>query len=138
LDANGCQRPATCGPKLVTGTLSIEGVKDCWFGDSTKRITLGDLLSYQTNVASNSGIQYLDEIWLYGPTAPVATTTLTNILSYEDSSWTAAEGASPTNATQLTNFFIFRTNSEGTRTWNIPASTKFYGCFARGDRPNTW
>ena len=118
--------------------MTIDGAKDCWFGDATKQITLGNLLSYQAAPTSNSGIQYLDEIFLYGATAPTATTTLTNILSYEESAWTAADGSTPTNATQLTHFFLFRTNSEGTRTWNIPATTKFYGCFARGDRPNTW
>lgn len=138
LNANGCQLPPTCGPKLTTGPVSIDGVKDCWFGDTTKRLTLGDLLSYQSNTTSNSGIKYLDEILLYGTSIPTLTTTLTNILSYEESAWTAADGSAPTNATQLTNFFVFRTNSDGNRTWNIPSGTKFYGCFARGDRPDTW
>lgn len=126
----------TCGPKLISGSVTIDGVKDCWFGDTTKQLTLGTLLGYQAT--TNSGIKYIDEILLYGATIPTNTSTLSNILSYEETSWTAADGSTPTNATQLTNFFIFRANSEGTRTWNIPASTRFYGCFARGDRPNTW
>lgn len=137
LDANGCQKPATCGPKLITGNVTVDGVKDCWFGDTTKKITLGDFIGYQAS--SSSGLKYLDEVLLYGATAPTTTPSLTNIFSYEESLWTAADGSTPTNATSLSNFFILRTNSEGTRTWNIPTTgTKFYGCFARGDRPNTW
>ncbi len=137
LDTNGCQKPATCGPKLTTGAVTIDGAKDCWFGDATKKITIGDLIGYQSS--ANSGLKYLDEILLYGASAPTPTSTLTNILSYEDSLWTSADGSTPNTSTQLTNFFVFRTYSEGARTWNIPTTgTKFYGCFARGDRPNTW
>ncbi len=128
-DANGCQKPATCGPKLITGAVTVDGVKDCWFGDVAKKITLGDLIGYQTS--PSSGLKYLDEVVLYGATVPTTTSLLSNIFSYEESSWTAADGSTPTNSTQLSNFFILRTYSEGTRTWNIPSNTKFYGCFAR-------
>ena len=122
----------------MTGPVTIDGIKDCWFGDTTKRITLGDFIGYQSS--TNSGLRYLDEILLYGATAPAATApSLTNIFSYEESTWTAAEGNAPTNSAQLSNFFVLRTNSDGARTWNIPTTgTKFYGCFSRGDRPNTW
>ncbi len=137
LDINGCQLPATCGPKLTTGPVKIDGARDCWFGDTTKKITLGDFIGYQSS--ANSGLKYLDEILLYGTTAPTPTSTLTNIFSYEEPLWTSADGSTPNTSTQLSNFFVLRTYSDGARTWNIPTTgTKFYGCFARGDRPNTW
>lgn len=138
-NANGCQLPPTCGPKIITGSVTIDSPKDCWFGDVTRRITLNDFLSYQATPGANSGLKYLDEILFYGASVPTATTSLSNILSYEDAVWTAADGSTPTMTTQLTNFFVLRTNSNGTRTWNMPTGgVKFYGCFARGDRPNTW
>lgn len=83
-DANGCIKAPTCTAKLITGPVTVDGVKDCWFGDATKKITLGELASYQANPGTNSGIKYLDEILLYGAAAPTANESLTNIFSYEE------------------------------------------------------
>lgn len=136
-DANGCQLAPTCGPRLITGPVSISDVKDCWFGDTTRRITLADLIGYQATPGSNSGLIYMDEVLLYGATAQ-STNTQTNIFSFEESEWIAGE-STVAMSTQLTNFFALRTNSPGTRTWNIPTTgVKFYGCFSRGDQPTTW
>ncbi len=122
----------------ITGPVSISDIKDCWFGDTTRRITLADFIGYQATPSTNSGLIYMDEVLLYGATAPAANAQMTNIFSYEESEWIAGEDTVATS-TQLTNFFAFRTNSPGTRTWNIPTTgIKFYGCFSRDDRPTTW
>lgn len=137
-DANGCQLTPTCGPRLITGAVTIDGVKDCWFGDTTRRITLADLIGYQATPSTSSGLIYTDEVLLYGAAAPIANEQATNSFSYEESEWIAGEDIVATS-TQLTNFFAFRTNSPGTRTWNIPTTgIKFYGCFSRDDRPTIW
>lgn len=122
----------------ITGPVSISDIKDCWFGDTTRRITLADFIGYQATPSTNSGLIYMDEVLLYGGTAPAANAQMTNIFSYEESEWIAGDDTVATS-TQLTNFFAFRTNSPGTRTWNIPTTgIKFYGCFSRDDRPTTW
>lgn len=139
----GCQVPPTCEPKVTTGPVSInEAGKDCWFGDASKRITLGEFLGYQSNPSVSSGLLVnSDAIGLFGSSAPSSNTPLSNLLTYEEVNGTAQWIADTTvsNSTQLTNFFVFRTTSEGTRTWNIPANgIKFYGCFTRGDKPTVW
>jgi hypothetical protein len=118
--------------------MTIEPQKDCWFGDASKKMTLGELLGYQTS--SGSGIGYLDDIILYGATAPDSTSVPTNMLSLEENNlWVKSDGSTANTSLELSNFFVFRTSaSTNARTWNIPASVKFYGCFSRNDRPNTW
>ena len=81
-DTNGCQIAPTCTPKLTIGTVTIDGAKDCWFGDITKKITLGDFIGYET--PAGSGIKYLDEILFYGSTSPETNLSPINILSYEE------------------------------------------------------
>lgn len=62
------------------------------------------------------------------------------MLSLEENNlWVKSDGAQASMNFELSNFFIFRTSgSTNTRTWNIPSGVKFYGCFSRNDRPNTW
>lgn len=128
----------------TTTPVSIVDIKDCWFGDNSQSPapTLTQFLAYQSDLSTNSGLKYLDELILYGNTIPAIGESITNILSYEETAWTSATGVSITGSTQLPNFFILRINSPGTRSWNIPATNginkKFLGCFSRGDRPTTW
>lgn len=69
-NTNGCQLSPICEPKLITGSVTIDGLKDCWFGDIAKKITLGDFMNYQTNTSTNSGVMFLDEIYLFGSNPP--------------------------------------------------------------------
>lgn len=138
---------ATTGPNEViveenatASTLKInhtgDTIKhDCWFGDTTKKITLATFMTFQS--ALNAGIVTGDKLLLFTGNPPGSTQSSSSIYWYTGSLWeNATTSAAVPTSTQLSNFFVFRTNTQTPRTLQVPKSTiNFYGCYPENGRP---